>query len=100
MALHSAQDTILLVIIYNNQSQMQIILTCQKKKSHVKDWAILPHQTLNIKTQLSFSVSERTISSVKKNNNNNSVWVGKEYTVKQKFAFNSSQFIKIQALEN
>lgn len=100
MALHSAQDTILLVIIYNNQSQMQIILTCQKKKSHVKDWAILPHQTLNIKTQLSFSVSERTISSVKKNNNNNSVWVGKEYTVKQKFVFNSSQFIKIQALEN
>lgn len=100
MALHSAQDTILLVIIYNNQSQMQIILTCQKKKSHVKDWAILPHQTLNIKTQLSFSVSERTISSVKKNNNNNSVWVWKEYTVKQKFAFNSSQFIKIQALEN
>lgn len=100
MALHSAQDTILLVIIYNNQSQMQIILTCQKKKSHIKDWAILPHQTLNIKTQLSFSVSERTISSVKKNNNNNSVWVGKEYTVKQKFVFNSSQFIKIQALEN
>lgn len=100
MALHSAQDTILLVIIYNNQSQMQIILTCQKKKSHVKDWAILPHQTLNIKTQLSFSVSERTISSVKKNTNNNSVWVGKEYTVKQKFVFNSSQFIKIQALEN